>query len=338
MSMTFERVSVLMWSLTAFATLLTIGRYAIRWKVRHRFYADDYAHLHALVWLYANTALIELMFPSATLVLLGPKNRPPPPAAVMTFRKLQTAMNSSFYISQWSVKFAFLLFYRELFWISDRFRKGWWVTTTYVFLTFWVVFAGILTQCGSALDLYNPVKCNQLKDHQYNTRIYITFMNLSSDLTVMILPLFMLPQLRIELSQKIGMAFIFMVCFVTIGLEILRIVQSITPGLMANHVMYGILTANFTVIISCIPTYRSLFGVRRTMKESKYAYWGRDSGASRSKANSDRSEHGLYGSQLTRELASKDEISEAKVSHRSSDSFDVSLVPMPARVATGSGV
>lgn len=150
-----DNPQALMWSLTALATLLTAGRYAIRWKVRHRFYMDDYAHLNALVWLFIMTAIIQTMFPPATLVVLGPKNVPPPPAAFVEFRKLQTAMNIAFYISQWSVKFSFLFFYRELFWVSDRFRISWWIISVYVFLTFWAVFAGMLTLCGSAADISN---------------------------------------------------------------------------------------------------------------------------------------------------------------------------------------
>ena len=119
----------------------------------------------------------------------------------------------------------------------------------------------------------------------------------------MILPLFMLPQLRIDISQKLGLAFIFMICFVTIGLELLRIIQSIHPGIMAAHVLYGVLTANLTVIISCIPTYRSLLGVRRNVRESRYAFWGSSSEQRRSKANSDRSEENLYETQQTVELS-----------------------------------
>lgn len=332
MGLNFDQVTALMWSLTAFATILTVGRYAIRWKVRHRFYADDYAHLNALVWLYIMTAIIQTMFPSATLVVLGPKNVPPPPAAFVAFRKLQTAMNIAFYISQWSVKFSFLFFYRELFWVSDRFRKSWWIISIYVFLTFWAVFAGMLTLCGSAADISNTVQCNQHKHHQFNSRIYMTFMNLSTDFAVMILPLFMLPQLRIDISQKLGLAFIFMICFVTIGLELLRIIQSIHPGIMAAHVLYGVLTANLTVIISCIPTYRSLLGVRRTIRESRYAFWGSSSEQRRSKANSDRSEEDLYETRQTVGDSSNDAIDEEKGCDRSSKSTDPVLEALPKGV------
>ena len=141
--------------------------------------------------------------------------------------------------------------------------------------------------------------------------------------SVMILPLFMLPQLRIDISQKLGLAFIFMICFVTIGLELLRIIQSIHPGIMAAHVLYGVLTANLTVIISCIPTYRSLLGVRRNVRESRYAFWGSSSEQRRSKANSDRSEENLYETQQTVEL------SEEKISQRTSNSSDPMAEPLP---------
>ena len=145
----------------------------------------------------------------------------------------------------------------------------------------------------------------------------------------MILPLFMLPQLRINISQKLGLAFIFMICFVTIGLELLRIIQSIHPGIMAAHVLYGVLTANLTVIISCIPTYRSLLGVRRTIRESRYAFWGSSLEPRRSKGNSGRSEEELYETRQDEKISSDNVHADEKSSQRTSDSTDDALKPLP---------
>jgi hypothetical protein len=89
----------------------------------------------------------------------------------------------------------------------------------------------------------------------------------------MVLPLFMLHQIRIRRSQKIGLAMLFCIVFVTIALDILRTVQSLPGGSFSGSILYGILENAFTVIISCVPTYRALFGIERKAKANEYAHW-----------------------------------------------------------------
>lgn len=49
----------------------------------------------------------------------------------------------------YAVKMSFLLLYHRIFQISDRFIQAWWIVLGIVFLTFWVLVAGCLTECGS---------------------------------------------------------------------------------------------------------------------------------------------------------------------------------------------
>jgi hypothetical protein len=178
-----------MWSLTAFCILLTIGRFTIRYRVRHRFYSDDIFHLSALIWLIISNALVEAMFPPARIMFEGPPGVKPPPSTVTKFRKLQTAMTITFFVSQFSVKFSFLFFYKELFWVSQRFMRAWWCVGTFVFLGFWAVLAGNLTQCGDVRDIVNPAACAKHKQYQHDARIYICTINLTTDLASTSLPI-----------------------------------------------------------------------------------------------------------------------------------------------------
>jgi len=82
----------------------------------------------------------------------------------------------------------------------------------------------------------------------------------------MALPLFMLQHLNIPLGQKIGLTFLFCLCFVTITLEVLRVVASFPGTIYDNTVLYGNLESIFTVMICCIPTYRSLLNAERRTK------------------------------------------------------------------------
>lgn len=49
---------------------------------------------------------------------------------------------------------------------------------------------------------------------------------------------------------------------------------AIKGGLIANNAFWGIMSACFAVMVSCIPTYRSLLGVQRHEKGDQYAVWG----------------------------------------------------------------
>lgn len=77
----------------------------------------------------------------------------------------------------------------------------------------------------------------------------------------MILPLGMLRKLRIQKSQKLGLVLVFSVCLLTIGLELFRFVRNITGDTTINNVLYAVINANLTIIISCTPTYRSLWSL-----------------------------------------------------------------------------
>lgn len=91
----------------------------------------------------------------------------------------------------------------------------------------------------------------------------------------MTLPMFMLHKLSgITTGQKLGMGLLFSVAFVTIALDILRTVEGIRNEAFGNNILYAVLEINFTVLISCAPTYRALVGLKRRIRDRKYAHWG----------------------------------------------------------------
>lgn len=82
---------------------------------------------------------------------------------------------------------------------------------------------------------------------------------MSTDIAVMLLPLGILRKLRIRKTQKLGLVLVFSVCLLTIALELFRFVRNITGDETTNNVLYAVINANLVVIISCTPTYRSLW-------------------------------------------------------------------------------
>lgn len=98
----------------------------------------------------------------------------------------------------------------------------------------------------------------------------------------MALPFWMLRDLKVSLPQKLGLAFLFSFAIVCVVLDIVRVVEAISQ----NQALYTIIEINFVVIISCLPTYRALLGMRQrknsrqsyTWKSREGSYWrSRDS-------------------------------------------------------------
>jgi hypothetical protein len=62
-----------------------------------------------------------------------------------------------------------------------------------------------------------------------------------------------------------------------VALDILRVVEAVA----SNQALYTVLEINMVVIISCLPTYRSLLLIRMKQRERKASRYGLSSGRSR---------------------------------------------------------
>ena len=89
----------------------------------------------------------------------------------------------------------------------------------------------------------------------------------------MVLPIPVLLRLHIPLSQRIGVASLFFLAWVTIAFDILRVVESFRDG-SSLALLYTSLETEVAVIVSGLPTYRVLLG-RPTMQSLKNSILGK---------------------------------------------------------------
>ena len=133
---------------------MTIGRVWIRSAIVKSLRWDDAAHLLGLAFLLAQVAIVSgassLMYERTEYgsVLNDEKER-------QLFLRLDITGIVVTWCCLYAIKASFLLLYRHIFQISKGFSRAWWITSAVVFATFWVLFAGSLTQCGSASALSN---------------------------------------------------------------------------------------------------------------------------------------------------------------------------------------
>ena len=140
------------WSLTSLATILTCGRFCIRWRRVKQLGWDDFLNGCAVIALLGFMAIFAVYFPialAAELYMLGVGDAPPSESDLVRALKLELANAMLFWISKYAVKASFLATYYYVFRISGNFRKAWWFVVVYTAVTFLAIFFGTLWGCGS---------------------------------------------------------------------------------------------------------------------------------------------------------------------------------------------
>lgn len=259
-----EGLNALLWTLTTVAILLSTGRFAIRYATANRFYWDDASHLLSVLLLIGLAAAYTTGFPySARIAKITAHEEKAPPLTDPLYRKylqLRLVVTLLVFMVLWSVKATFLIFYRLLFDVSQTFIRLWWGAVALTFATFWVCIGSTFTLCGSASDLYNFKKCSSPKAlHDIRaTYKYWCALNVTTDLVVMILPLFMLHGLQLRISQKIILGGAFSLGFVVAIFDILRTVESLQSGTFSGVALWSSLEVTIAVIVASLPLYRAL--------------------------------------------------------------------------------
>ncbi|KAL8763275.1 MAG: hypothetical protein Q9194_007388 [Teloschistes cf. exilis] len=210
----------LLWTLTAIAILLSVGRFTIRYATAGRFYWDDASHLLSVLLLIGLASAYTHGFPySARIARIGLKKEKAPPLTDPFYHKylqLRLTVTLLVFMVLWSVKMTFLIFYRLLFDVSRLFIRLWWAAVALTFATFWVCIG------------------------------------------IMILPMFMIYRLQLRTSQKAILGGVFSLGFLVAIVDILRTVESLRSGTFSGVALWSSLEVTIAVIVGSLPLYRTL--------------------------------------------------------------------------------
>lgn len=149
------------WSMTALAIALSGLRYWIRLWTPKKYMWDDLTHILALGTFIASVALYQTVFRDGYYIEgLQRKLTPLPSQEVYVdlyarFQHRAIAVTILSCTTLWLVKATFLLFYRQIFWIDEPFRKAWWAVTFFIIITYWATVAGVLVRCGSVENIFS---------------------------------------------------------------------------------------------------------------------------------------------------------------------------------------
>ena len=141
----------IMWFGVAFGVVFVIARIAVRLNVFRRLWADDALTLFAWLLLLVNTILWQTGKDALyqNIAVSTGKALPPPtfPRDTEVYLRKTVAIIVFFYSGLWSVKFAFLLFFRRLGQNVKNQKVIWWVVLVVTASTYFACLGTIEYHC-----------------------------------------------------------------------------------------------------------------------------------------------------------------------------------------------
>ena len=156
-AISYSALTAVSWVFTALAVLLTGSRFWIRGKIIKQFSWDDAAHLLGLLLLIVQVSIMSAA--ASQLYRIGNLEAGDDgnfEDGHLLFVRLNIAGVLTTWCCLYAIKFSFLLLYHRIFQISKIFIRAWWIVLAVVILTFWILIAGSITECGSPLALEDP--------------------------------------------------------------------------------------------------------------------------------------------------------------------------------------
>ena len=191
--------------------------------------------------------------------------------------KYELAGDMLFWTTLYLVKATFLALIRNIFNVSERFRRAWWVVTIYTAISFWPIFLSELWQCGPPSDYATP-PCDAA---QFNgnelVSVGIRFaLHVSTDLMILALPLAQIRTLHMSTIKKVSTAAVFALVIIDIIGAIIKSSATICDLLSSdpNETACGDMLTIWTVcepavavIVCALPAYRAILPASRKRKE-----------------------------------------------------------------------
>ena len=150
------------WGFTGLAISLTATRFWIRSKVTKRLAWDDAAHLLGLLLLIAQVSIVSGATSMIYRIAIDEEDEDKRryEAEHLLFVRLDFAGILITWSCLYAIKLSFMLLYHHIFRISEKFIRAWWIVLGIVFLTYWILIAGSLTECGSPSALEHFGRCS----------------------------------------------------------------------------------------------------------------------------------------------------------------------------------
>ncbi|KAL8711637.1 MAG: hypothetical protein Q9220_004047 [cf. Caloplaca sp. 1 TL-2023] len=248
--LTPSSLETIIWLVVAIAVLFSFSRFAIRLYALHKLLWDDIAVALAVLLLLIQAIMYHFVLPiifELDRIATGQEMFTPAflPRAT-EYLKLQFALIVIFWTMLWTVKVAFLIFYRILFAGLPDHLLGACQTPRDIH------YSNACLYVAAAADIASDL-LSQCSGHpQATTDIRV----------VMSLGLRLLHNLKISLKEKLMLGAVFSVGLIKIAFAVIRVVK---VGASAEHVnpiwlaLWSMVEASVAVVVVCLPSFKALF-------------------------------------------------------------------------------
>ncbi|KAH8649751.1 hypothetical protein BGZ60DRAFT_551169 [Tricladium varicosporioides] len=253
------------WGGLVVATFFVIFRAWARYRTFGRYFMDDAFVLLALI-LFLASAIIwqctsKYMYQALYLASgLSSDISTNFVKETETYLRAQIGIIFLFTSGLWSIKIAFLLFFRRLGENVSGQMLHWWSVFVFTIVTYIVGIGTIQYNCLAPSFIQIVTKCSgpEAKYFEHATLATNLAMDVSTDLLILSIPIRMLWKVRIHLRQKLALAAIFCLVMITIAIAIVRFAVVSQYSQPEQSWLYFWNTIE-TIIIACLASFRALF-------------------------------------------------------------------------------
>ncbi|CAI6339394.1 unnamed protein product [Periconia digitata] len=264
---TFEAV---VWSGLAFCTLALAFRCFIRIRVFNRLQADDLLTVFAwllllataLTWRFNLDGLYEL-------AIVSSGSKVPAPNFVELserFLKSSLAVKLMFYIGLWTVKLNFLILFYQLGSSIRSFHIFWWIVTVFTVCSGLAVIGNIHYVCLVSPLEYIQLHCADKAAVRYQIVTLKTncALDVVSDALIVIFPIAILHNVRINRARKFALGGLFSLVVITIATSIVRVIFAGHNGEaekveMTSFWFWCYVELSVALLVACLASFRTLF-------------------------------------------------------------------------------
>ncbi|OCK73288.1 hypothetical protein K432DRAFT_340507, partial [Lepidopterella palustris CBS 459.81] len=223
--------------------VVTVSRGGLRWHTNRRLFADDYCAFFGMLSLTGLSAVITRQLPQFYVdaeYLKTSAGNPFTPTPVPieeylarneTSLKLMFSQMLLFWTTLWSAKFSLLFFFRRLIVGLPKYMRIWWAAFMIVLVLYIACMTANFVACMPLSKNWSPTGCSDTKDIAREDLVIrlSTVADVFTDTLIMLFPLNLLRNLRISVSQKLGLAAVFSLGTIIIAFAFVRMVQVTTP-------------------------------------------------------------------------------------------------------------
>ncbi|KAK4460393.1 hypothetical protein QBC42DRAFT_348055 [Cladorrhinum samala] len=272
----------LIWASQALALIFLGVRIYTRIRTQRRIFWDDALAIFAASLTVVVSGLWQWQAPEMYKILpvLGGFAAPGADFVdkTLTWLKVQLIAELFFYTALTAVKLAFLLFFKRLGHNVDRFKWFWWPVTVFVVATYAVCLGTVHYRCllPTFEDVVGYCASKESGDFTVVTLKFNCAMDVLSDFLIMLIPIWLLWNVRMAFAKKMAFVGLFSLSIVTIGIATAR-AADLAATTWDNGVvdpsylwMWTAIEPCIAIAVSCLSAFPQLFAA--SVNASKPAY------------------------------------------------------------------